>query len=136
MKRDSTVTILDGLVSVGLVLIVAVPVAGQSSAFHRLVQANAIAAPLADAVTTLATNRYTHLVELNPWLVQADGTANPARTVLLKSGLATVNLSLLHAARTQKRPLKGIVYGVVLALNAWEWRVAARNYALARGARR
>ena len=110
------------------------------SVTFRVLQVNAIAAPTADAWTTLATNRYANLIEQNPLLRRADGSASPVRTVLLKSGFAAVNLTILHIARSkdldEAKGVRWLSVGIVLLMNGLEYRAAVHNARLPHGARR
>ena len=120
-----------------LVLVaLAAPVSAQPRVILRLAQINAITAPTADVWTTLASNDNPSLVEKNPLVRRADGTADPVRTIGLTAGYVALNLTILRLAWSKElddaKGLRWLATGVVVALNALNWRAAVNNYRLDR----
>ena len=111
--------------------------------FYRALQVNAVAAPVADAATTLwsfHTLRDPTLIETNPLLVRRDGTASPPRLLLLKAAEMTLTLNLLRVAHSHglddARVVRWGAYGLVVLLNGLEWRAVIHTSRLPHGARR
>lgn len=111
----------------------------QPRVVYRALQLNAVAAPIADAYTTLASNDNPHLVERNPLQRRADGTASPPKVLLMKAGQTALLLSVLHLARSREldeaRGVRWLAVGVVVLLNGLEWRAAVHNARLDRRTR-
>jgi hypothetical protein len=96
-----------------LSVLLAAPVQAQS--LYRFSQAAVLGGRTADIAVTLDNNAWANLVEVNPLIARADGSASPTRLVFVSAGMGALELAIQHHWRKAGHPKVAVVAGFIAA---------------------